>query len=95
MLFLHEKDTHSKICRETLFETVIKEKLDVLFSEYHIFNILYNICVFLHAKVHLFQKSPEKRCFKRVLKIPDVLFLNIIFLNLCRILCYFYMKRIH
>ena len=66
MLFLHEKDTHFKICRETLFETVIKEKPDVLFLNI-IFLTVFIIFVFLHAKVHLFQKSLEKRCFKRLL----------------------------
>ena len=37
MLFLHEKDTHFKIYKEALFQTVIKETR-CLVSENHIFH---------------------------------------------------------
>ena len=89
-LFIHVKDTDSKITQETLFETVIKETW-CLVPEYHVFNNMYNISFFIHVE-DTDSKSPKKRCFKRLLKKPDVLFLNIIYLTICIIYIFIHVK---
>ena len=78
-----KKYTDSKITRETLFQTFIKEKPDVLFLSI-IFSTIFIISVVDTCKSTLIPKLPEKRCFKRLLKKLDVVFPKIIFLTICR-----------
>ena len=79
-----------QITRETLFQTVIK-KTWCLLPEYHIFNNMYNISFYIYVK-DTDSKSPKKRWFKRLLKKPDVLFLNIMFLTICTIFLFIHVK---
>ena len=62
MLFLHEKYTYSKIHRETLFQTVIKEKPRCLVPEYHILAI-FIIFIVSTCKSTLTPKSPRETLF--------------------------------
>ena len=79
-----KKYTDSKITKETLFQTFIKEKPDVLFLSI-IFSTIFIISVVYTCKSTLIPKLPEKRCFKRLLMKLDVLFLKIILFTICRI----------
>ena len=88
--FIHVKDTDSKITQETFFEMAIKETW-CLVPEYHVFDNMYNISFYIHVK-DTDSKSPKKRCFKRLLKKPDVLFLNIMFLTICTIFLFIHVK---
>ena len=85
-----KKYTDSKITRETLFQTFIKEKPDVLFLSV-IFSTIFIISVVDTCKSTLIQKLPQKTLFQTFINESRCLVSeNHIFHNMWN-LCYFYM----
>ena len=83
MLFLHEKDTYFKILRETVFQTVINERPDVLFLNI----ILLTTCrifILLHVK-YTDSKINKEALFHMVIKETKYVVSENHILAVCRI----------